>query len=579
MNSGYKSKLIRLVKPVAFLVTSHPNGPHLLKMFIDAHQIPEGQSLEAEICIIGGGAAGITIAKSLGHEARVILLESGGQEFDKETHELTRALSMGRPYDLSAVSRLRYFGGSTNRWGGHCAPMRPVNFETSPSIPYSGWPFGYDELHPYYLRAHDMLDLGPFRYDADYVSRLLNLPLFPLDPARVETVISRYNTKRFGPDFRDELDRAANVKVVLYANVTLIDRDSVNPTVNRVAVATLDGKAFEVVARIFVLAAGGIENARLLLHSRNVETTGLGNGHDLVGRFFMEHIWYQCSTIVPFDEAALYKIYGSEIPLSEHEGLDLPYRIRAHLALPEDVVRREQIPDFRAEIRIGFSLSRSDIVLPAEKLYADLKQMGWPNDFLNHLANIAYDPASILARLTRAEQMGYAYILLNNFEQTPNPNSRIRLSEERDVLDMPLAVVEWRLTDLDKYGIRRAHELIAAEVDRAGFGRFRMEIEDAEEVLLVGASGISHHMGTTRMHNDPHLGVVDANAKVHGLANFFVAGSSVYPTAGYINPTLTITALALRLADHLRDRMARPPRETTPLGCGREEGLTGRHLL
>src|SRR5689334_11863089 len=129
-------------------------------MFIDARQIPEGQVLEAEICIIGAGAAGITVAKSLAsREARVILLESGGEGFDEATHTLTRALDVGRPYPYLPASRLRYFGGSTNHWGGHCVPMRPVNFETSPSIPYSGWPFGYDELEPYYRRAHDMLGL------------------------------------------------------------------------------------------------------------------------------------------------------------------------------------------------------------------------------------------------------------------------------------------------------------------------------------------------------------------------------------------------------------------------------------
>jgi choline dehydrogenase-like flavoprotein len=148
-------------------------------------------------------------------------------------------------------------------------------------------------------------------------------------------------------------------------------------------------------------------------------------------------------------------------------------------------------------------------------------------------------------------------MLANNAEQTPNPNSRIWLADERDVLGLPLAAVEWRLTDLDKYGIRRAQELIAAEVGRAGFGRFRIELEDAEEVVLRGASGYCHHMGTTRMHDDPHMGVVDANGKVHGLTNLYVAGSSVFPTGGYINPTLTITALTLRLADHLKDLLVR----------------------
>jgi choline dehydrogenase-like flavoprotein len=295
-----------------------------------------------------------------------------------------------------------------------------------------------------------------------------------------------------------------------------------------------------------------------------VETAGLGNGHDLVGRFFMEHILYRCSTIVPFDEGALYKMYGSLIPFSQREGLHLPYRIRAHIALPERVVRREQILDFRAEITIGTGLGRRDAVFSSNKLYDDLKQMEWPSDFQYHLANIGDDPASVLAWITRAEATGYFYVLWNNVEQAPNPNSRVRLAEGRDILGVPPAAIEWRLTDLDKYSIRRAHELIAAEVGRAGFGRFRIELEDDEEVPLRDATGCCHHMGTTRMHNDPRLGVVDANSKVHGLANLYIAGSSVYPTTGFVSPTLTITALALRLADHLKDRLASLPHEARP---------------
>ena len=169
-------------------------------MFKDARQIASGEKLEAEICIIGAGAAGITIAKSLENlDARVLLLESGGEEFENATFELTRALNVGRPYPILPGSRLRYFGGTTNHWGGHCAPMRSINFEPSPWIPYSGWPFGRADLEPYYRRAHDIIDLGPFRYDAKYISGLLGKSVFPFDPTKVETVFSQIQHQAVWP--------------------------------------------------------------------------------------------------------------------------------------------------------------------------------------------------------------------------------------------------------------------------------------------------------------------------------------------------------------------------------------------
>jgi choline dehydrogenase-like flavoprotein len=515
--------------------------------------VAEPQVLEADICIIGAGAAGITLAKSFaGHQARIILLESGGEHPDETKNALFSALNVGRPYSQLPHSQLKHFGGAMNYWGGHCAPMRRINFEVCPTIPHSGWPFSYDELDTYYQRAHELIGLGPFHYEAEYASSLLELRLFPFDPEKVETTISRYSSKRFGQAYRNELHVAKNVKIVLNANVILVDRDPINPVINRVVVATLNGRKFSVSARTFVLAAGAIENARLLLHSRNVEANGLGNGYDLVGRFFMEHIYYPSGTIVPFNEFASFDIYGSEIPFSSYEGEGLQYRIRAHVALPEGVVRSEQISDFRAEIEIINPIDGSDAVFSASRLWDDFKQMSWPDDLRYHLGNIGDDPLSFVSLLARSKSAGYAYKLRNNFEQTPNPNSRIGLAEERDVFDVPLAAVDWRLTDLDKYCIRRAHELIATEVGRSGFGRFRIELEDAEEIPLRGAGGCYHHMGTTRMHDNPRLGVVDANAKVHGLSNLFIAGSSIFPTAGYVNPTLTIVALTLRLADHLK---------------------------
>jgi hypothetical protein len=138
------------------------------------------------------------------------------------------------------------------------------------------------------------------------------------------------------------------------------------------------------------------------------------------------------------------------------------------------------------------------------------------------------------------ERYPTVYILENYVEQVPNPDSRVGLARRRDALGLNRATLRWQLSELDKIGIRTAHQVIAAEVGRTGFGRMRIEMPEEEEVLLAGAEGGPHHMGTTRMHDDPRRGVVDADCRIHGLKNAYIAGSSVFPTGGYINPTLTI---------------------------------------
>ena len=189
-------------------------------------------------------------------------------------------------------------------------------------------------------------------------------------------------------------------------------------------------------------------------------------------------------------------------------------------------------------------------------LYNGLKELDYPDDFTTHVLNIIKDPGALIGHLT-ADDGPVVYRLNNFLEQVPNPESRIVLSQDKDVLGLNKAAINWRLSEIDKEGLRRAQNLIAAEVGRSGFGRMRIELPAEENVLLEGASGGAHHMGTTRMHVDPRYGVVDANCRIHGVKNMFVAGSSVFPTGGFANPTLTIVALAIKLADHMIGIMKR----------------------
>ena len=311
----------------------------------------------------------------------------------------------------------------------------------------------------------------------------------------------------------------------------------------------MSGSRFGVRARVYVLAAGGIENARLLLLSNDVEANGLGNGYGLVGRFSMEHVWYPSGTIV-LRQPTRYDLYEAEREVADDVA------VRAHVALPADILQREGLPQFRATLQPIDDHRSQDFSWSGWYLGRHLGALEAPEYPVYHLSNVLNDLRGAVRQMSGATDWPMAYRLANYIEQTPNPDSRVFLSGERDALDQNRAAVDWRLSPLDEECIRRAQELIAMEVGRAGLGRMRIEIENDEAVLLEGASGGSHHMGTTRMHENPRLGVTDRDCRVHGIANLYVAGSSVFPCAGYPNPTLTIVALSLRLADHLHATLA-----------------------
>jgi choline dehydrogenase-like flavoprotein len=509
------------------------------KNFADARNTEPETIVGADLCIVGGGAAGITIAREFANSRmRVCLLEAGGLSVDPEVDRLSEIVDVGySPADVNA-DRLRFFGGATNHWGGHCAPLEPDDFEKNDWVAYSGWPYGYNELHPYYIRAHEVLRLGEFEYDSEKIGFALGLARFPFDKTRVATTVSRYNRVRFGSAYGNELDRAKNINVILYADVSaILTGNSVTDSDNVVSVLvrSIAGNKFYVSARYFVIACGGIENARLLLLSNRQRSLGVGNHSDLVGRFFQGHLWYPSGYILPKTESPRFSYY-----LRERRYGDI--QVRAHIALPGDKVRELRIPKFRAEIHsVSSALRLKDAI--RNKVSID-----------DVLALIS-DPMGIgsIARC-RSEAVRTAYLLVNSVQQTPNLDSRVTLSTKKDPLGRPHPQLDWKLSQLDQEGVTKAQHLIAQEVGRSGFGRMRIEMREGGDDFLTHCLNASHHMGTTRMDDNPTRGVTDGNAKVHYIRNLYVAGSSLFPTCGWPNPTLTIVATSIRLADHLKKK-------------------------
>ncbi|MDJ0691608.1 MAG: GMC family oxidoreductase [Xenococcaceae cyanobacterium MO_188.B32] len=540
-------------------------------MLIDIQELSENTLIESDICIVGGGAAGITLAREfIDQPYQVCLLESGGLDFEEATQSLYEAEHIGVPFQPLGESRARYLGGSTNLWGGWSRPFDDIDFEDRPWMPYSGWPIPKAELNPYYQRARKVCGLGSDKYDfADWEDAFKELQLHRLPlPEQIETYIWQIvppTHLRFGQAYRAELEQASNIKTYLHANVVEVETNEVAKTATRLRVATLEGKKFWVSAKAFILAVGGIENPRLLLASNQVQSNGLGNQHDLVGRFFMEHPHLPSGKILLSNPAAL---YTQNIRVGETF-------LATGLGLSQKVQEQEQILNFSARLIPqlpdwvkAFNNLKYRLRQQPKTVHEAFPTIGEGQRYRSDTSALE-DLSKVIANLDRVAARAYAKLFDKSFhsrqsnlcqthligEQAPNPDSRIKLSAERDKLGINRVQLDWRLSPIDKYTMQRSQQILAEEFAHSGLGQVQNELND-DDTFWQPVRGSYHHMGTTRMSTNPKQGVVNENCRVHGISNLYVAGSSVFPTSGLSNPTLTLIALAVRLADHLKETMA-----------------------
>lgn len=486
-------------------------------MFAAAESVAPGATLLADVAIAGGGAAGITIARELrGHGLRVALLESGGLDYDPRTQQLYAGTVSGSPYALEAA-RLRYFGGTTNHWGGWVRPLDGADFEGRPWVPGTGWPIPRAELDGYYERAFGITSrLDGHRFD--WESWLTgDRDVEPLVDSEVLTgAMYRISPIRFAEAYGGDFLEHDDVTVYLGANVARVRTDDTGASVTGFEVRTLSGRSFEVVAGRYVIALGGIDNARLLLASKDADPGGIGNSGDLVGRYFMDHIEVAAATVVmaePVPDAYL----GGRFDLARAAVVPTEAASRDHDLAGTAFIIGEAAPDAPRKAGRG--------ALPVSAV------------------------EGVLGSIERSTPRTYSVEL--RAEPEPNPESRITLNQATDAIGMPTVDVHRVLTANDHQRLRRAVELFATELGASGLGWLRIDADGLgsdDSSLLYGF----HHMGTTRMGDDPRSGVVDRNCRVHGVENLWVGGSSVFPSVGYANPTLTIVALALRIADGLR---------------------------
>ncbi|MCX6960782.1 MAG: GMC family oxidoreductase [Verrucomicrobia bacterium] len=553
-------------------------------MIEDARKIDPGTRLETDLCIVGGGAAGICLALEYIKSGKdVILIPGGGPNQTADGIDLYRGgVTPPRSHEPLEENRLRMWGGTTTVWGGRCIPFDPIDFEARSWIPHSGWPIRLDELNSYIQQACSLCEAGNADFDArsvfpDKQGEILrgfdndDFATWPLERWSIPTDFSRR--------YRTELDAASNLRVLLYAHAVHLQMDSNRNSLRNVQTACAPGRNFIVAAKKTVLACGALENARLLLAARDILPAGIGNKCDLVGRFYQSHLFGVCGHVVLNNPKKDF-VYDFE---KDHEDI----YCRRRFWLTPEAQRKHGVGNavgFFFRPVSGASEHRNAMVssiLLVKTLLGGARKgprrlfqivMEQKQDLLTHLGIVLKDGPAVFGQLaavayTRFFQKRRLPMILspkstNRFhlffqtEHIPDPESRVMLNtSSADEYGMPRLEARIRFSETDQRTVRTLITLFGERMEKSGLGSFVLSQEDQDLLKggnLQGFNSNSHNIGTTRMSKDPSQGVVNPDCRIHGVDNLYLAGSSIFPTSSHANPTLMIIALSIRLADHLK---------------------------
>jgi choline dehydrogenase-like flavoprotein len=572
----------------------------------DARAIADGGTVEYDICVIGAGPIGLTLAHEVAADGpHVCVLESGSLEPSVEVTPPLEGEVDGEYYPPLSESRARGLGGTASIWrsevarntfGARYGALGEIDFEQRDDVPHSGWPFERAHLEPHYEQAARICGIGPLSDDpAAWEEPPRSVPLSLGAGMRTRVV-------RYGPGsaivgtYARWASRTPHATIYGNARALEIEVDDHGRRATSVLAGSGPDHRFRVSARLFVLALGGIENARLLLLSKGAGATGLGNEHDLVGRFFMDHPTAS-SLLIPTGARAVERLgFYDTLYRGDRVGMGV-------LELSTETLRREGllnsgiflVPKIERQMRALESLGASLSAVRSRRL---------PDRPLTALRNVALGADAVAATayrrlverwppLERTTSLWPTTRLLNTLdvghisgwsrlpfagrryrslgvhqviEQAPEPERRITLSSAKDAFGQPLPHLHWFISERELDSMRRTQDVLATAFGRAGIGKLVRTDGLAREARADGHlhPTAHHHLGTTRMHSDPHHGVVDDDCRVHTMTNVFVTGTSVFPTAGYINPTLTAVALAVRLADHVKAVLPSLPERSEP---------------
>ncbi|WP_113651834.1 GMC oxidoreductase [Pedobacter namyangjuensis] len=517
-------------------------------MIFNFNDFPEEIAQKYDICIVGTGAASLAmLSQLLDNELTILVLEAGGEYITEKNQDQYKTINKVHPFPGALDGRFRVFGGSTTKWGAQSLPLEKIDFIERDWINNSGWPISYNEVFTFYSKVDSFLQLYPVEYAED-ISTINQLPKLQAN-TNISLKFSKWSAK---PDlresFREQLIKSENVTLIQNANVVNINLFASGDRVESLTCVNLEKKEFKFSAKRFVLACGGIENARLLLASNNQMSNGIGNQNGMVGRYLQDHPNAHIATLhAKDDKAQAYFNY---------------FYINGTRFLPRFVFSEKFQRDnliLNSSAYFSFITDENDLFSIIKDFYrkyrrrslvsADFKIIFKVLKNMPHLFKIGYSYA-----IKKRVYTPNAVLKLNLMtEATPLSENRICLSKEVDQLGMPRAIINWEGDELMRQTFIKSAEFLKKYFDKLDLGKLELDDWIYDAKWFDHIKDAKHHIGTTRMATDEYTGVVDSNCRVFGIDNLYIAGSSVFPTSGHSNPTTTIIALAFRLADHLKN--------------------------
>lgn len=464
-----------------------------------------------DICIVGSGPAGVTLASKMAEQGvTVALLEAGDLEYSEESQRVYECESIGHEA-WPRHTRLRYFGGTSNHWSGRCRPFDESDFYNRSINGLPGWPIRYDTLEPYLKEAMSILDLKPEKGFTAINTNDLKEHFYP--DAFAKSPPTRFNSK-----YIEQVRTSKNIDCYLNANATDLTLNETLELTESIEISNYKGQKNKILANRFILCLGGIETPRFLLNCNKQVSSGIGNSHEMVGRCFMEHL---------------------NVPIGTF--------------LYEDMERTSSLQfysddDFCKSAEIGKSNITFGII---QKVKSYGRTHAIKTFFKNIACNMDIDRKVQFISDFKCPGIGNIGTLI---EQSPDIESRVMLSNQLDNFGLKKAKFDWKINEFDNKTIRYTAIEMAKQFSLSGLGAIRLADFILDNNIDIRYSHHAHHMGTTRMSADPRFGVVDSNLKVHGIGNLYIAGSGVFSTGGACNPTMPIIQLCLRLADHLNSQ-------------------------
>jgi choline dehydrogenase-like flavoprotein len=521
-------------------------------MISDLEDWEDGAAITTDICIVGAGVAGLTLAREfLGRATRILIIESGGLKDESRTQRLYESEIVGMPHEGVHNGRFRVFGGSSTRWGAQLMTFESQDFSARDYIGYEAWPISCRTIRKYYRRAEEVLAVNSLPYEEELWSDL-NVRPINFDHDKLKYRFSKWAAfknrnlaKSIGKDFQE----SHNVTILLHANLMEVVPDSNGASVSHLKVKSLSGKKVRVIGARYAICSGAIETGRLLLASNSVIAAGVGNDHDLVGRYFQDHISVRAARLIPNDRAGFTSTFD---PFMRGATMH-----SCKVVMTKELQRENRCLNIMGHVVYGFTEESGLYELRKILRAVQSKRNPIPSPmsawrilrYSSDIFRMVF--GQFLARRRLSPKFAKCHLDIE-CEQAPSRDSRVMLSEDKDELGMPKTVLDWRITDLEKHTIKQYVKLFRSEWERLDLGHAKWDesIFEPGDAWLNICRDTYHHAGTTRMSTSPSHGVVDDDLKVHGLDNLYIGSTSVFPTSSCANPTLTMMALCVRLADH-----------------------------